>query len=99
MAESEEEAVEKFRTWKRGMERRGLRVNMENTKVMISGEEPMIRMEGERYLRRCCGRAVGENSVWCAGCERWCHQKCSALRDVHRAGVSFLYPMCVEGSR
>ncbi len=39
-----EEAVEKFRERKRGMERRGMRVNMEKTKVVISGEEPMIRI-------------------------------------------------------
>ncbi len=45
MAELEKEAVEKFRAWKRTMERRGLRVNMDKTKVVISGEEPMIRMK------------------------------------------------------
>ncbi len=45
MAESEEEAVEKFRTWKREMERRWLRVNMEKITVVISEEEPRIRME------------------------------------------------------
>ncbi len=33
-----EEAVEKFRAWKRAMEKRGLRVNMEKTKIMICGE-------------------------------------------------------------
>ncbi len=52
MAESEEEAVEKFSAWRRGMERRGLRVNMEKTKVVISGEELMI----SRWEGRCKGR-------------------------------------------
>ncbi len=33
MTEIEEKAVEKFRMWKREMDRRGLRVNMEKTKV------------------------------------------------------------------
>ncbi len=47
LAESEDEAVEKFNACKWGMEKRGLRVNMEKMKVMISGEEPMIRMSGE----------------------------------------------------
>ncbi len=48
MAELEEEAVEEFRTWMREMERRGLRVNMEKTKVVISGEEPRLTMESGR---------------------------------------------------
>ncbi len=67
MAEMEEEAVEKFSAWKRRMDSRGLRVNMEKTKVVISGEELMIRMESGRYPFGCCGREVGENSVWFKG--------------------------------
>ncbi len=72
---------------------------MKKMKVMISGEEPMIRMEGGRYLCRCCGRGVGEKSVWHAGCEWWCHQRCSGPRDVRRAGVGFRYPMCGGGGQ
>ncbi len=69
LAESEEEVLGKFSAWKRGMGRRGLRVNMEKKKV-ISGEKAMMRMESGRYPCRCCGRGLGENSVWCAECER-----------------------------
>ncbi len=25
---------------------------------------------------------MGKNSVWCAGCERWCYQRCLGVRDV-----------------
>ncbi len=39
-----------------GVETKGLRVNMEKTKVVISGEEPMIRMENGRYPCGCYGR-------------------------------------------
>ncbi len=99
MAESEEEAVEKFTTWKGEMERRGLRVKMEKTKFVISGEEPRIRMESGRYPCGCCGRGVGENSVRGAECERWCHQRCSGVKDVRRAGVGFRCPTCVGGGR
>ncbi len=74
-------------------------MNMEKTKIVISGEEPMIIMESGRYPWGCCGRGVGENSVWCAGCERWCHQRCSGVRDVRRAGVDFHCPTCVGGGQ
>ena len=26
-------------------------------------------------------------STWCQYCERWCHQRCSGLRILRRAGV------------
>ncbi len=95
MAESEEEAAEKFRVWKRRMKRRDLRVNMEKTKVVISGEEPRIRMESGRYPCGCCRGGVGENSVWCAGCEQWCHQRCLGVRHVRRADVGFRCVTCI----
>ena len=38
-AESEEEAVRKFGVWKREMETRGLKVNINKTKLMVIGRE------------------------------------------------------------
>ncbi len=73
---------------------------MEKIKVKISGEEPMMRMEESgRYLCGCCGRGMGENSMWHAGCERWHHQRCSGVRDVCRAGVGFCCPTSVGGGQ
>ena len=99
MAETEEEVVEKFRAWKRGMEKRGLKVNMEKTKMMVLGRKPAVTPESGRYPCGCCGRGVGANSVWCAGCNKWCHQRCSGLRDVRRVGGDFRCPNCVAGNR
>ena len=42
-AESEEEAVRKFGVWKREMETRGLKVNINKTKLMVMGREPAVR--------------------------------------------------------
>ena len=55
MADSEEELVERFEAWKNGMEKRGLKVNTDKTKVMISGNMPVERMERGRYPCGCCG--------------------------------------------
>ena len=41
--ESEEEAVRKFGAWKREMETRRLKVNINKTKLMVMGREPAIR--------------------------------------------------------
>ena len=97
-AESEEEAVRKFSIWKREMETRGLKVNMNKTKMMVVGREPAVRPQRGRYPCGVCGEGVGANSVWCQGCERWCHQRCSGLRNVGRAGDDFRCPTCREGA-
>ena len=96
-AESEEEAVRKFSLWKREMETRRLKVNMNKTKMMVVGREPIVRPERGRYPCGVCGEGVGVNSVWCQGCVRWCHQRCSGLRNVRRAGENFRCPTCVRG--
>ena len=38
IAETEEDLIKRLNEWKDNMENRGLRVNMNKTKVMISGE-------------------------------------------------------------
>ena len=88
--------MEKFEAWKEEMKRRGLKVNMDKTKVLISGKEPRRIMESGRYPCGCCGKGVGVNSVLCVACEKWCHQRCSGLRDVRDAGDEFRCPKCVE---
>ena len=57
-AESEEEAVRKFGVWKREMETRGLKVNINKTKLMVMGREPAFRLQRERYLCGVCGKGV-----------------------------------------
>ena len=41
-------------------------------------------------------KGVGANSIWCQCCERWCHQRCSELRNLRRAGDNFRCPTCVR---
>ena len=37
------------------------------------------------------------NSIWCQCCERWCHQRCSRLRNLRKAGDNIRFSMCVKG--
>ena len=91
--ETREEAKEMFVRWKSGMERRGLKINMEKTKVMVSGRNRQQEERRGRFPCGCCGRGVGANSILCSTCSRWCHKRCSGLRRV--TGVrDFVCPRC-----
>ena len=87
-AVSEEEAARKFGLWKRQMEARRLKVNINKTKLMLMGREPAVRPQRGRYPCGVCGKGVGANSIWCQCCERWCHQRCLGLRNERKAGVT-----------
>ena len=98
-AETSEEASIRFNNWKKAMEKRGLKVNMEKTKVMVTGRQPNRRQEEGRYPCGCCGKNVGVNSVLCTECGKWCHKRCSGLRNVNQAGENYKCPRCVRGNR
>ena len=61
------------------------------------GREPAVRPQRGRYPCGVCGKGVGANSIWCQCCERWCHQRCSELRNLRRAGDNFRCFTCVRG--
>ena len=88
-ADSEEQVVRRFNEWKSKLETRGLKVNMDKTKIIVVGREPAVRPQRGRYPCGVCGERVGVNSVWCQGCSRWCHGRCSGLRNVNRVGDNY----------
>ena len=45
IAETEEELIKRLNEWKDNMESKGMRVNMNKTKVMISGERQKVRQK------------------------------------------------------
>jgi len=52
-----------------------MRVNMNKTKVMISGERQKVMQKAVRWPCGVCGRGVGINSMQCTRCP-----KCSGIR-------------------
>jgi hypothetical protein len=81
MTDSMEELQLKFDRWKSVIERKGLKVNMGKTKVMVNGEG------GERVVSRIdpcgvCDKRVKANSVLCIGCKKWVHKRCSGVKCV-----------------
>ena len=79
-AESLKECVRRLLTWKKAMEKKGLRVNAGKMKIMIcSTGLDLLQNSGEL---RCavCRTGVGSNSIFCNGCKHWVHKKCSGLK-------------------
>ena len=52
IAETEEELIKRLNEWKDNVESKGMRVSMNKTKVMISGERQMVR---QKDVRSPCG--------------------------------------------
>jgi len=57
-----------------------MRVNMNKTKVMISGERQKPVQKAERWPCGVFGRGVGSNSIQCTSCHKWVHKKCSGVK-------------------
>jgi len=60
IAETEEDLIKRLNEWKNNVENRGMRVNMNKTKVMISGErqKPEIQTPVQKAARWPCGAVI-----------------------------------------
>ena len=77
------------------MERRGLKVNIGKTKLMVTGKENEEKVQSGQFPCGVCGRGVGVNSIECTVCRKWCHKRCSGLVNINRA-VNFCCTACVR---
>ena len=80
IAEMEDDLIERLNEWKEKVENRGMRVNINKTKVMISGERQKQVEKAVRWPCGVCGRGVGSNSIQCTSCQKWVHKKCSGIK-------------------
>ena len=56
IAETEEDLIKRLNEWKNNVKNRGMRVNMNKTKVMISGERQKPVQKAARWPCGVCGR-------------------------------------------
>ena len=92
-AESEHDVLERFVRWRKELELRGLKVNMEKTKMMVTGRISTQKIKTGKCSCGCCGKGVGSNSILCTKFNNWCHKRCSGLKRV--VGVpNFQCPEC-----
>ena len=59
------------------MEQKGLQVNSEKTKVMISKHKRNPQNKTGKFPCSVCLKGVGRNSILCPACKCWVHAKCS----------------------
>jgi len=71
IAETEEELIKRLNEWKDNVESKGIKVNMNKTKVMISGERQKVRQKAVRWPCWVCSKSVGSNSIQCNSCQKW----------------------------
>ena len=63
------------------MENKGLRVNMEETKVMICGNGLNTIKPYGKYPCSVCRKGVGRNSICCTSRDPLVHRKCSGIKS------------------
>jgi len=56
--------------WKENVESKGMRVNMNKTKVMISAECQKVRQKVVRWPCGVCSKGVSRNSLQCTSCQK-----------------------------
>ena len=96
--ESREEVGRMLTEWKRAMESKGLRINMEKTKMMVSGSSEEVPVQSGRDPCGVCGVGTGVNSILCTQCRKWCHKRCCGLRRItEQAALVFVCPRCTRG--
>jgi len=97
IAETEEELIKRLNEWKDNVESKGMRVNMNKTKVMISGERKKVRQKAVRWPYGVCCKEVGSNSLQCTSCQKWVHKKCSGIKgSMLKVAKSFICRGCLN---
>jgi len=72
-----------------------MRVNMNKTKVMTSGERQKPAQKAARWPCVVCGRGVGSNSIQCTSCQKWVHKKCTGIKgSMYKDMRSFICRGC-----
>ena len=98
-ADSLEECIARLKVWKEGMERKGLRVNMKKTKLMVSGPGLDLLRDSGAFPCAVCRSGVGVNSIQCSQCMYWVHKKCSGVRGRLAENPDYVCPRCCDQAR
>ena len=91
--DTEDDLNKRLNEWTDFMVNRGTRINMNKTKVMISGEWRKVTPKAVRWP---CG-VCGNNSMQCTSCQKWVHWKCSGIKSsMYKMVKTFSCRVCVN---
>jgi len=97
ITETEEELIKRLNEWKDNTESKGMRVDMNKTKVMISGERQKVRQKAVRWPCGVCSKDVGSNALQHTSCQKWVHKKCSDIKgSMSKVAKSFICRGCLN---
>ena len=97
IAETEEELIKRLNEWKDNVKSKGMRVNMNKTKVMISGERQKMRQKAVRWPCGVFSEGVGSNLIQCSSCQKWVHKKCNGIKgSMSKVAKSFICRGCLN---
>ena len=68
IAEALDNLLAKFYKWKKGLEPKGLKVNVGKTKVMTSRRDLNSLVKSGKFPCGVCVKGVGQNSIFCGSC-------------------------------
>ena len=93
--ETLEGLLSRLRSWKTEMEGKGLRVNTDQTKIMISGLNMHSLRDSGNFPCGVCRTGVGNNSIFCGSCSHWIHKKCSGITGKLVPNINFKCKRCI----
>ena len=68
-ADAVDELLSKLGNWKKHLEAKGLRANMDKTKVMITGKNLFFLKDSGKDSYGVCRKGVRSYSIFCTGCQ------------------------------
>ena len=87
IAETNDDLIKRLNEWKDNVENRGMRVNMNESMVMISRKWQRVTQKAVRWPCNVCGTVVGNDSIECTSYQKWVQRKCSGINKVKKTFV------------
>ena len=98
-AQPVDELLVKLRIWRSEIEKKGLKVNMGKTKLIVSGSNLDVLKKSGKHSCVVCQAGVGKNAIQCGGCRQWVHMKCSDIKGPLTSDLNFRYARCLGAAR
>lgn len=95
IATTRAELCMKLQAWRGCLVGKGLKVNAEKSKVMVTDGVSGVMSETGAWPCGVCGKGVAANSLQCTGCRKWVHRMCSGVRgSLQTASETFVCKRC-----